>query len=131
MFELGVPVSMMFRLVIPLYLMIFIILLIIGGIAHGMIHYIHVENQPFLATLRVFCYSSGTALISYLPIFGGVLSIGWSLALETLGLSIIHGCSWKTSLTSVLVAYAVLVLLFIIDIYTSGAIMSLASRMLF
>ena len=47
------------------------------------------------------------------------------------GLSIIHGCSWKTSFASVLVAYGVFLILLIINIFTSCNLMELFSVRLF
>lgn len=70
---------------------------IVAGLFHLVLMLVGGAKQPFETTLRVFCYSSGSAnVLQIIPVCGGLIAGVYSLVLNCIGLARAHETdSWR------------------------------------
>ena len=57
------------------------------------------DRLPFEATLRVYCYASAVALLSWIPFVGGLATL-YGLYLLVVGLQEVHGSAARQARAS-------------------------------
>ncbi len=74
-----------------------------AGILHLCLMLLGGANRPFEATLRVVCYTGGSAnLFSMIPVCGWLIGLVYTIVLETIGLSRAHQITTGKALLAVL-----------------------------
>jgi hypothetical protein len=74
-----------------------------AGILHVSLMLLGGANRPFETTLRVVCFTGGSAnLFSMIPICGGVIAFIYTIVLETIGISRAHQTTTAKALMAVL-----------------------------
>jgi hypothetical protein len=101
----GIAPGVVFILTIVLMPAILVVAVFLGsGIYHLMLMILGGANRPFETTFRVVAYAGGaTALISIVPICGGLIGAVWHLVLAIIGLSETHRISTGKAAAAVLV----------------------------
>jgi hypothetical protein len=66
-----------------------------SAIVHLLVMILMRERQTFGATLRVYCYATVAALVSWLPLVGGLATL-YGLYLLVVGLCEVHGSTQET-----------------------------------
>ncbi len=101
MFGLGV-MSFFMLLLVPVF--VIIRSFVSAGIAHLCLMLLGGANRPFETTLRVICFSNGSAnLLQLVPVCGGLFAGVWSLVLNCIGLARAHETdTWRAVLAVLL-----------------------------
>ncbi|MDQ6654673.1 MAG: YIP1 family protein [Verrucomicrobiota bacterium] len=101
MFGLGVA-SFFMLLLVPVFVVIGSF--VSAAIAHLCLMLLGGANRPFETTLRVICFSGGSAnLLQLVPMCGGLLAGLWSLVLNCIGLARAHETdTWRAVLAVLL-----------------------------
>lgn len=87
-FLAGAVVSAILLVLSPLFALL--TLYIYSGILHLLVMVLMPERMNFETTLRVYCYASAVALLSWVPIVGGLATL-YGLYLLVVGLREVHG----------------------------------------
>jgi hypothetical protein len=103
-----------------------------SGVLHLCLMLVGGANRSFETTFRVVCFSSGTAnLFSMVPVCGGLIALGFNIALECIGLSRAHQTTTGKALIAIFLPLLVCCGLFIVLIIVlsgSGAFSELLNR---
>lgn len=83
-------------------LLLVVTLYVITGITHLILSVMDGANHGFNTTLRVFAYSYSPALLSIVPVVGGIVGLVWMAALSIIGLREAQETSGGKSATAVL-----------------------------
>jgi hypothetical protein len=86
----GFALGMILCLVIMVPLQLFMGLFVGGLIAHLCLRLVGGANAPLEATLRTLAYAQSAAVLNFVPFCGGVVSAGWGLVLQIIGLKEVH-----------------------------------------
>lgn len=98
--------SVMNLLLVPVFSAIF--LFIWAGVMHLFLTVFQAANRGYEATFRAVAYGSAPTILVVIPILGWLVAGFWALAITFIGLKEIH----RTSYTRVLLAFAVMLVLF-------------------
>jgi len=120
--------TLVFAVVIPI--IVLISTFIWTGIVHVTLWILGGAKEGYEATLRVYAYARGsTALFEWIPICGGLVAAIWSLILQIIGLSRVHGIGGGKAALAVLLPLALCCLIFAALIAAFfGAIMALIGQ---
>jgi len=69
-------------------------------LAHLLLVVTRGARARFVTTFRVVCYSAGAQVLGLVPIFGGILTLGWGLALVSVGLVTHHRVGWPKAIAA-------------------------------
>ena len=78
-----------------------------AGIVHLCLMMVGGANRGFVATLRVFCYSSTGQLVQVVPLIGGLVALVLVAILEVKGLEIAHRTTSGKAIAAILIPGAV------------------------
>jgi hypothetical protein len=113
-------------------IMLAIGLFIGSGILHLCLMLVGGANRSFETTFRVVCFSSGTAnLFSMVPVCGGLIAIGFNIALECIGISRAHQTTTGKALIAIFLPLMVccgLMIVLVIVLSGSGAFSEMLNR---
>ncbi len=96
-------------------------LLVGAGIVHLCLMMVGGANSGFVATLRVFCYSSTGQLAQVVPVIGGLLALVFTTILEVKGLEIAHRTTPGKAIAAILIPGAVCCVCAVLVLVTLGA----------
>jgi hypothetical protein len=86
-------------------------------LAHLLLVVMRGARARFVTTFRVVCYSAGAQVLGLVPIFGGILVLGWGLALVSVGIVTHHRASWPKAIAAAAVPPVLMIVYFFVRSY--------------
>lgn len=98
----GVMAAIGIGLFVLMPVLLLIGLAIHAGILHLMLLIVGEGRRGFATTVRVICYSHTADLANLIPLCGGLVALVWFVALQIIGISRAHECSYGKAALAVL-----------------------------
>jgi len=96
--ETAVGIGLLFAIGAGIFLLMPVLvalgLAIHACILHVMLLIVGEGRRGFATTVRAICYAHTADLANVIPLCGGLLSLVWFVALQVIGISKAHGCSY-------------------------------------